>query len=100
MAEISKVPVKTEKPSASPLHAWRPFEGLRREIDRLFDDFDGGGWPRLARRSLFDTAPFAGHAWVTAPAVDFAETEKGYEVTAEFPAWTKRTSRLSTPMVS
>jgi HSP20 family protein len=85
MAETSKVPVKTEKPSASSLHAWRPFEGLRREIDRLFDDFGGAGWPRLARRS-FDMAPFSGGAaWVTAPAVDFAETEKGYEVTAELP---------------
>jgi HSP20 family protein len=86
MAETSKVPVKTEKPSPSQLHAWRPFEGLRREIDRLFDDFDGGGWPRFARRSFFDTVPFTGGgAWVTAPAVDFAETEKGYEVTADLP---------------
>jgi HSP20 family protein len=84
MAETSKVPVKTEKSSASPLHP--PFEGLRREIDRLFDDFDGSGWPRFARRSFFDPGPFTGGgAWVNAPAVDFAETEKGYEVTAELP---------------
>jgi HSP20 family protein len=78
--------VKTEKSSTNALHAWRPFEGLRREFDSLFDDFDGGGWPRLARRSFFDKVPFSsGSAWVTAPAVDFAETEKGYEVTAELP---------------
>jgi hypothetical protein len=25
---------------ASALQAWRPFENMRREIDRLFDDFD------------------------------------------------------------
>jgi HSP20 family protein len=85
MAETSKLPVKTEKQSATPLHAWRPFEGLRREIDRLFDDFNAGPWSRLARRSLFDMVPFSGEAWATTPAVDFAETEKGYEVTAELP---------------
>ena len=36
----SKVPVKSEaKPAerSSALQAWRPFEGLRREVDRLFD---------------------------------------------------------------
>ena len=85
MAEPSKVPVKTEKPSATPLHTWRPFESLRREIDRLFDDFDGSLWPRLSRGSLLDMAPFRGEGWGTAPAMDFAETEKGYEVTAELP---------------
>ncbi len=84
MAETSKVPVKTEKSSVTQLHTWRPFESLRREIDRLFDDFDGGLWPRAFRRSLFDMAPFGGAAWA-APAVDFAETEKAYEVTAELP---------------
>jgi alcohol dehydrogenase len=29
--------------------------------------------------------PFSAEAWPSAPAVDFAETEKGYEVTAELP---------------
>jgi HSP20 family protein len=85
MAEISKVPVKTEKPSATSLPTWRPFESLRREIDRLFDDFDGNRWPRLSRRSLFDMVPFSAEAWPSTPAVDFSETEKGYEVTAELP---------------
>ena len=64
-----------------PRFPWRPFESLRREIDRLFEDFDGGLWPARSRRSFFDMAPFSGPAWA-APAVDFAETDKGYEVTA------------------
>jgi|SRR5690242_11577746 HSP20 family protein len=85
MAETSKIPVKTDKPSATPLHPWRPFESLRREIDRLFDDFNGFQWPRVARRSFFDMTPFSDGGWATVPAVDFAETEKGYEVTAELP---------------
>ena len=40
----TKVPVTTESKPESPLAAtqmqtWRPFENLRREIDRLFEDF-------------------------------------------------------------
>jgi HSP20 family protein len=84
MAETSKLPVKTQKVSAAPLETWRPFESLRREIDRLFDDFGGGRWPRLSSRSLFDIVPRSGEAWA-APAVDFVETEASYEVTAELP---------------
>ena len=44
MAEnVTKVPVKqgkSEKPSST-LQTWQPFEGLRDEIDRLFDDLAG-----------------------------------------------------------
>ena len=46
MADIeAKVPVKTEeKPAERPAApaGWRPFESLRREVDRLFEDFDRG----------------------------------------------------------
>jgi hypothetical protein len=41
MAVAAKVPVKSEQTTTPALHIWRPFESLRREIDRLFDDFDG-----------------------------------------------------------
>ena len=42
MAAESKVPVRQEKLApSSTLQAWQPFEGLRQEIDRLFDDI---GW--------------------------------------------------------
>jgi len=87
MAEATKVPVKAEKTSVPALQAWRPFETLRREVDRLFDDFDEGfrRWP--FGRSLFDVAPSwrSELAWPATPAVDFAETDKAYEVTAELP---------------
>lgn len=87
MAEaITKLPVKTEdrKSAAAP---WRPFENLRREIDRLFDDFDGGSWRSRFGRSLFDVQPFWSResTWATMPAVDVAETDKAYEITAELP---------------
>jgi len=85
MAEPTKLPVKIEKSSS--VQAWRPFENLRREIDRLFDDFDGGFFRSPFRRSAFDVMPLWGReaAWPTAPAVDFTDTGKAYEITAELP---------------
>jgi HSP20 family protein len=89
MAEaITKLPVKTEerKLAAAPA-PWRPFENLRREIDRLFEDFDGGVWRSRLARPLFDVQPFwpRESGWATSPAVDVAETDKAYEITAELP---------------
>jgi HSP20 family protein len=57
----AKPPVKTEekevgRPTA--LQAWRPLEDLRREIDRLFYDFDRNFWLAPFRRSIFDIEPF------------------------------------------
>jgi HSP20 family protein len=86
----TKVPVevkKTERPAPAPAE-WHPFETLRREVDRLFDDFGLGRWqsPTFARSSS-DLDPFwrTGISWPKAPAVDVAETDKAYEVTAELP---------------
>ncbi|HUJ45798.1 MAG TPA: Hsp20/alpha crystallin family protein [Rhizomicrobium sp.] len=87
MAEAAtKLAVKTEKASPPSVQTWKPFENLRREIDRLFDDFDGGIWRSPFRRSLFEL-PFHSRdvTWSTMPAVDFADNEKAYEVTAELP---------------
>ena len=90
MAEAAtKVPVevkKAERP-ATALTEWRPFENLRREVDRLFDDFRLGSWRSQFERTLFDVEPFwrTEVGWGKAPAVDVAETDKGYEVTAELP---------------
>jgi len=58
MAETtsSNVPVKSEQ-SPAPPQVWRPFESLRQEIDRVFDQFDGGFW-RPFRGSLFEAASF------------------------------------------
>jgi len=86
MAEASKVPVKTEKTSAATPQALRPFESLRREVDRLFEDFAGGIWRSPSGRSFFDIAP----AWrapsiMAMPAVDVTETDKAYEIAAELP---------------
>ena len=62
-----------------------PFESLRREIDRVFDDLRLGSW-----RSPFGRTADVGPLWRSeiswaAPAVDVTETDKAYEVTAELP---------------
>jgi HSP20 family protein len=64
-----------------------PFESLRREIDRIFDDFDGGFFRFPFRRSLYDMKPFervSQAAW-NAPAADIVDKEKSYEISAELP---------------
>ena len=81
----SKVPVKSETSPSSALQSSRPFESLRREVDRLFDDF-GGLWRSPFSGSFFDVAPFRrAEATFAMPAVDVSETEKAYEITAELP---------------
>ncbi|HME83089.1 MAG TPA: Hsp20/alpha crystallin family protein [Roseiarcus sp.] len=88
MAE-TKVPVTIEsKPAASSaaMQAWRPFESLRHEIDRVFEDFTMNPFRSPFRRPAFDIEPFwqAG-SWIAAPAVDLVEKEKAFELTAELP---------------
>lgn len=90
MAEAAtKLPVKQEKASepAPAMEAWQPFDTLRREVEQLFDDFGQNFFRLPARRSLFGFEPLWRReaVWETAPAVDVAESEKAYEITAELP---------------
>ena len=92
MAEaVTKLPVKTEEKKteaqATSLQAWRPLGALRREIDRLFEDFDRDFWRLPFRRSLFDIEPLWRRelSWAAAPAVDIIEKDNAYEVTVELP---------------
>lgn len=86
----SKLPVKKESErvgSSRSVQAWHPIERLRGEIERLFDDFDGGFRLLPFRRPFFDIEPFwrREQAWVSGPVVDVSETEKSYEIVAELP---------------
>lgn len=80
----TKVPVKK---SAAPAKSeeWAPFESLRREIDRLFDDFRPFGWRLPSRMPGFEVPRISGAEWQIAPAMDLAEKEDAYEITAELP---------------
>jgi len=88
MAEApSNIPAKPEqKDSAGALGEWRPIASLRREIDRLFDDFHLGTWHRPAG-GVFDVEPFwrGELSFGKAPAVDITERDKDYAITAELP---------------
>lgn len=85
----TKLPVKSENSSTSAQSGnWTtPFENLRREIDRLFDDFHPFGWRLPSPRSVFDLEmpKLGGAAWAVAPAMDLVEKATEYEITAELP---------------
>ena len=90
MAETAtKLPIKTEKKETAPAAAgdWQPLESLRREIDRVFENFHRGAWLSPFSRTAFDLEPFwrRDGSWGTAPAVDIVEKDKTYEITAELP---------------
>ena len=88
MAEAAtKLPVKTEEKKIDRPAEWRPFESLRREIDRLFEDFQVGSWRPPSGRTVFDLEPFwhGEMSWGKTPAVDVVNKEKAYEITAELP---------------
>jgi HSP20 family protein len=69
------------------LRPQRPLEGLRQEINRLFDDSGIGTWRSPFGSSLFDIEPFrrAKSAFTGMPAVDLTETEQAFKVAAELP---------------
>ena len=89
MAEAAtKLTVKNEQkapPLAPATWEWEPMESLRRQVDRLFEDFGQG---RLWRPfgSMFGTGfPWTEEVGTKAPAVDLVEKETAYEITAEMP---------------
>jgi len=93
----SKLTVKSDSKRAEPAAAWRPFENLRREVDRLFQDFEHASWRNPFRGSLFDTEPLwrRQSMWGAAPAVDIVEKDGGFEVTAELPGMDEKNIEVS-----
>lgn len=79
MAEATKLPVtKSTTPAKS--EEWAPFESLRREIDRLLDD-----WRVPSKAPGFEVPRVSRAAWQVAPAMDLIEKDDVYELTAELP---------------
>jgi HSP20 family protein len=79
----TKLPINTEAKAGTPAPtaAWHPFEDLRREVDRIFEDFGRGNWLRPLR----SIEPAFQRAVWGAPAVDIAEKDTAFEMTAELP---------------
>lgn len=96
MNDESNVPVEKHTsvaatPASSLMQAWRPFEGLRREVDRLFDDFNLNPFHLPLRRPAFDLEPFwQADSWVAQPAMDLVERDSAFELTAEMPGLDER----------
>jgi HSP20 family protein len=93
MAEAAtKLPTKTETKEAAVPTAWQPFEHLRQEMERMFDDFraDFGGFP--FRRGRFALDPLFKREWGRglSPAVDVVDKDDAYEVTAELPGMSEK----------
>jgi HSP20 family protein len=96
----TKLPVKVGEPTSERSLApagWRPLESLRREVDRLFEDFSRGSLRFPFRTLAFDLEPFwrGEVSWATAPAVDVVEKDKGYEITAELPGMDEKNIELT-----
>lgn len=74
---------------------WMPFESLRREVDRLFDDFHPFGWRGAFPRGLgvFDRGTRRAQ-WQVVPAMDLVEKDKEYEITAELPGMDEKSVEL------
>ena len=88
----TKVPVTDQGTSAAPpsaaqaMQAWRPFETMRRDIDRLFEDFALNPFRLPLRRPAFDLEPFwQPDSWVAQPPMDLVERDNAFELTAEMP---------------
>jgi len=88
MAE-SKVPVKTEGKGISRsggAGGFDPFESLHRQVDRLFEEFGRNGWLQPFGRLELDRPYWRSETQLAAaPAVDVAEKDNEYEITAELP---------------
>lgn len=85
-----KMPIKTEDASSKSSEvseSWHPLETLRQQIDSLFDDFSHGSLRLPFGRRVLDVEPFLRRELLgkAVPAVDIAEKEKSFEVTAELP---------------
>lgn len=84
----SNPPTTSDKPPATaPAGHWTPFDNLRQEIDRLFDDFRPFGWQLPANRGKSAATPpnDPRAAWQVAPAIDVVEKDGAYVISAELP---------------
>lgn len=83
----TELKVRTDPAPAQPQEVARtPFDALRHEIDRLFDDFLPASWGQSMHRPL-SQGIFAPHMtqWAAAPAMDIVEKNGVFLLTVELP---------------
>ena len=85
----SKTDVEVKREAAKPpsTQSLNPFNTLRSEIDRLFDDFDWPGFRLPFHRTSATVEPIRQlrDVWGAFPAMDLVERNGDYEVQAELP---------------
>jgi HSP20 family protein len=79
---------KTAEPAAAPsapaaYRPFSPFEFIQNEIDRVFDRFNGNGWP-----AAFTERPFS-------PDLEVTETDGTIEVSTELPGMDEKDVEIS-----
>jgi HSP20 family protein len=92
MASVEKklpITLEQERVSKSPrvMDPWQPLSTLHQQVNRLFDDFSPFNMRLPFVPSAFDVEPFWQRELSVQgmPAVDIAEKEKSFELTAELP---------------
>ena len=87
--EVKRDPAPAPAMGAAVPADWEPLRAWRRQIDRLFADFD---WPDL-RLALPRRAAMVPPGWpdpgIAIPPVDLVERNGGYELQAELPGLTE-----------
>jgi HSP20 family protein len=84
---MTKVMSKVPEGAALVPKSWQPFDSLRKEVDRLFENFDVGFWRTPMRPLVFGSEPLwqSELSWGTVPPVDVVEKDHSYQITAELP---------------
>jgi HSP20 family protein len=92
MASVEKklpIAIEQERAKQSPrlVDPWQPLTTLHQQVNRLFDDFSPFGLRQPLASSLFDVEPLLQREFsgLGMPAMDIAEKEKAFELTAELP---------------
>jgi HSP20 family protein len=94
---MAQTPVEVKKTTTAPAPASDPWHSLRTEMDRLFDRF-ADGFRLPSWRRMFDAEPMRGFETslsFAAPAIDVAEDDKAYKITAELPGLVEKDIDIS-----
>ncbi len=99
MSGESELPAKAEpreKEAQVARDASHSFDSLRREMNRLFDDYAADFWVAPFWRSMLDAGSFwrRDHNSGKNPPVDLVEHENAFEITADLPGFDEKTTEV------